>query len=145
MNVLFIFAWAYAAMIALAFAESYVEGRNAWDKGKCGWKFSIFGIKITGYHFFLYVILLPFLFAMPLVVYGPDKKLAGILLSAYLSGMVVEDFFWYIVNPKVKFREFWSPFSDYYPWIRYKGKKIVPALYVVALVLAFLSWILLWR
>ena len=38
MQVFWIFAVVWAAMIAHSFWESSVEGRNAWDKNKYGWK-----------------------------------------------------------------------------------------------------------
>ena len=41
MNILLIFIWIYAAMIAMSFWESYVEKRNAWNRGKLGWKIRI--------------------------------------------------------------------------------------------------------
>jgi len=93
MNVLLIFAWIYAAMIALSFVEAYVEGRNPWDKRKVGWKLKFGKFVFSGYHFFLFVIMLPLFFTLPLVIYGWDTKLFGILASAYFSGLVIEDFF----------------------------------------------------
>jgi len=56
-----------------------------------------------------------------------------------------KDLGWYIVNPVVKFKELWSPFSDYYPWIKIGGKKILPAMYPIGVIIALLSWYFLWR
>jgi hypothetical protein len=145
MSVILIFVWIYAAMIALSFVESYVEGRNAWDKKKYGPKISIGKLKFTGYHFFLFGIMLPLFITLPLIIAGWNKELFGILLSAYFSGIVVEDLSWYIVNPVVKFKELFSNFSDYYPWIKINGKKIIPAGYILWLALAVSSWVFLWR
>ena len=145
MKILIIFIWIYGAMIALAFSESFVEGRNVWDKGKVGWKIKIGKFKFTGYHFFMFVIMLPLLLFLPLVIYGWDTRLFGIIVSAYFSGLVVEDIFWYIVNPVVKFRELYSNFSNYYPWIKMRNRKIIPLGYVLWIGLAVLSWLLLWR
>lgn len=146
MKTLVIFIWIYAAMIAMSFWEAYVEGRNAWDKGKAGWKLRIGkGFVISAYQFYIAVIMLPLLISLPLVVNGWNTKLFGILASAYLSGLVIEDFFWYVVNPKVKLREFWSSFSDYYPWIRIRGKKVIPWGYLLGILLAVLSWWFLWK
>jgi hypothetical protein len=146
MNVLLIFIWVYAAMIAMAFWEAYVEGRNAWAKHKLGWKIKIGNtFELTAYHFYVFYVMWPLLLSLPLVIYGWDTKLFGILLSAYFSGMIVEDFCWYLFNPVVKFREFWSSFSDYYPWIKIGRKKIIPFFYVVMLVVSLISWYFLWR
>ena len=133
-------------MISLSFVEAYVEGRNPWDKRKVGWKLKLpGGYVFSGYHFFLFVILLPFLLTLPLVIYGWNKRLFGILLSAYLTGIIIEDFVYFIVNPVVKFREFWSSFTDFYPWIKLKGRKIIPSMYIAAGIMAILSWYFLWK
>ena len=146
MNILLIFILVYAGFIAMSFWESSVEGRNAWDKGKYGWKIKIGKyVILTKYHFFLTYVMLPSFLALPLVTYGWDIRLFGVLLSAASSGIVIEDFFWYVLNPKVKFKEFFSSFSDYYPWIKINGRKIIPRFYILSILIAFLSWYFLWR
>lgn len=132
-------------MIATSFWESYSEGRNAWAKGKVGWKFKIGDYLFHGYHFYVFWIMFPVLLTLPLIIYGWDTKLFGILVSAYFSGMVIEDFGWYVVNPKVKIREFWTKFSDYYPWIKIKNKKIIPLGYILGILITILSWIFIWK
>jgi hypothetical protein len=145
MNVILIFAWVCVAMIAMSFWESYAEQRNAWDKGKAGWKIRFGKFKFTGYHFYLWYVMMPLLISLPLVVYGFDLKLFGILVSAYFIGNVIEDFMWYVVNPKVKFKEFYGKFSDYYPWIRIGSKKIIPLGYLTGILISVASWYFLWR
>ncbi len=133
-------------MLAMAFWEAYAEGRNAWNTGKHGWVLRISkNTTLPAYHFYLLCVMLPLLLTLPLVVGGWDTKLFGVLVSAFFVGMVVEDFFWYVVNPVVKFREFFSEFSDYYPWIRINGRKIVPVGYVINILIAIASWYFLWR
>jgi hypothetical protein len=133
-------------MIATSFWEAYVEGRNCWDKKKLGWKLKIGKhFVLPAYHFYLFVIMWPLLLSLPLVIYGWNTKLFGILFSAYLLGATIEDIGWYVVNPKVKFKEFFTSFSDYFPWIKINGKKIIPVNYVVSFILALLSWYFLWR
>ncbi|MFW6230734.1 MAG: hypothetical protein ACOC32_01790 [Nanoarchaeota archaeon] len=145
MNTFLIFVWIYAAMIAMAFWEAYVEGRNSWAKKKLGWKF-VFGksFVVTGYHFFLFAVMFPLLLSLPLLITGWDIRLFGMLVSAYFSGMILEDFMWYVVNPEVKLKEFWTSFSDYYPWIRIGKKKIVPFGYLLNIGVAVLFWYLFW-
>ena len=146
MNTILIFIWIYGAMIALSFIEAYVEGRNPWDKRKVGWKLTLpGGYKFSGYHFFLFLVMLPLFLTLPLVIYGWNKELFGILLSAFFSGIVIEDFVYFIVNPVVKFKEFFSEFTDFYPWIKIRGKKIIPVGYIIGITLAILSWYFLWR
>ncbi|NTV24188.1 MAG: hypothetical protein HGA85_07530 [Nanoarchaeota archaeon] len=145
MNILLIFIWVYAAMISASFWEAYSEGRNCWDKGKIGWKLKLGKYTFTGYHFFLFFMMFPILLSLPLVIYGWDTRLFGILLSAYLTGLVVEDFFWFIVNPAIRFKEDFSPkFASYYPWIKI-WRINIPSGYPLLVFFAFLSWAFLWR
>lgn len=144
MNTLLIFVWVYLAMIATSFWESAVEGRNAWHKGKHGWKVRLGSyVILNSYHFFLFVVMWPLLLTLPFVVYGWNLELFGILASAYFSGLVLEDLMWFIVNPVVKFSELNPKFANYYPWIII-GRFRLPLFYVLSLVLAFLSWLFLW-
>jgi len=146
MNTVYIFVWIWAAMIALSFVEGYVEGRNPWHHRKLGWKIKLpKGYLYPAYHFYLFVIMLPLLITLPLVINGWDLELFGILMSAYFSGLIIEDFCYFIVNPAVKFSEFWTEFTDYYPWIKIKGKKIIPQGYVWGVLASLASWYFLWR
>jgi len=145
MNVLLIFAWVYSAMVAWAFAESSFEGRNSWDKGKVGFRIKIGKFVISRYHFFAFFITFPMLIGLPLIIYGWITELFGMLLSAYLTSLIIEDFVWYLVNPVVKTKEFWTSFSDYYPWIKIGKKKIIPWGYIMYLILALSVWWFLWR
>src|SRR3989338_2160033 len=110
MQVFLIFLTVWIAMIAHAFWESSAEGPNAWGKNMYGWKWKIAkNLSLTRYHFWLFVVYLPLLIiVLPLVVNGWNVKLFGILASAYFSGMVIEDFFWFVVNTELKFKEAWN-------------------------------------
>ena len=146
MNTLLIFIWIYAAMIAMSFWEAYVEGRNPWDKRKLSWKIKLGeNFVLPAYHFYVFGVMWPLLLTLPFIIYGWDTKLFGIIVSAYFSGMVIEDYGWFVVNPAVKLREFWTDFSDYYPWLKIKGNKIIPSGYILGIVVAVLSWYFLWR
>jgi hypothetical protein len=140
-----IFACIWVACIASGFWESYVEGRNAWDKGKLGWKIQIGPVLLTGYHFYLFGIMYPVLLALPFAITGWNERLFGIIVSAYAIGLILEDFTWYVVNPAVKFSEWFTSFSDYYPWITIRKRKIIPAGYIVGLLIALASWFFLWK
>ncbi len=145
MNTVLIFIWIWGAMIATSFWEAYAEGRNAWDKGKCGWKFNI-GKKfvLTGYHFFLFYVMWPLLLTLPFIMFGWDTRLFGVVVSAFASGAVIEDFMWYVVNPEVKLRELNTDFASYYPRVKIGSIKI-PIMYFVGIGVAVLSWLLLWK
>jgi len=106
-NNFLILIYVWLAFIAMAFWESSCEGRNAWDRGKVGWKIRIGKyVVLTRYHFWLNIMVILFLL-LPIIVYGFNLKLFGVLLSAYFSGFVVEDFFWYVFNPVV------NPLKDF--------------------------------
>ncbi|MBI2148215.1 hypothetical protein HYU23_00900 [Candidatus Woesearchaeota archaeon] len=142
MQTMLIFSIIWAAMIAHSFWEASVEGRNAWDKNKYGWKIRFAkNLSLTRYHFWLFFIYLPLIIIiLPLAIAGFSLKLLGILLSAYFSGMVIEDFFWFVVNTEIKFKEAWNPkFANYYPWIVI-GKFRIPLLYVIGIILAIVFW-----
>ena len=145
MTTLLIFIWIYLAMIAMSFWESSVEGRNSFQKGKHGWKLKLGKYYFARYHFYVFVVMWPLLLTLSFVIYGFDLKLFGIIISAYFSGLILEDFMWYVVNPVVKFKEFYTNFSDYYPWIKINNKKIIPLGYLVCMIIALFSWYFLWR
>lgn len=145
MKTLIIFIWIYAAMIATSYWEAYVEGKNAWDKGKLGWKLRIGNFTfLTAYHFSLFWMMWPLLLTLPLIIYGWDARLFGILLSAYFSGLILEDFMWYVVHPEVKMSDFIGDFANYYPRVSL-GKIKIPISYFVGLLATLLSWYFLWR
>src|SRR3989344_845186 len=97
-----VFTLVWGAMIATGFWESYVEGRNPWDKGKLGWKIRIGSFVLTGYHFYLFWVMFPLLLAIPFVFTGWNPKLFGVLVSAYATGVILEDLTWYLVYPVVQ-------------------------------------------
>ncbi len=132
-------------MIANSFWEAYVEGRNPWDKRKLGWKITMRGFTLPAYHFYLFFVMYPLLITLPFIIFGWNTRYFGIVLSAFLSGLVIEDFGWFVVNPVVELREFYTPFSDYYPWFKIGGRKIVPLGYLFGIFGALLSWYFLWR
>ena len=144
MKTLLIFLAVYIAMIAMSFWESSVEGRNAGNRKKHGWRIKFLGRTITRYHFFLFVVMFPALLSLPLIVSGWSTKLFGILLTAYLSGMVIEDFVWFLVNPVVKFSEWGPKLVNYYSWIKI-GKVNIPVFYIINLLLCVIIWYFLWR
>lgn len=132
-------------MIANGFWEAYVEGKHAWDKGKLGWKIKTKKhVWLTAYHFWLFVVMWPLLLTLPLVIFGFDLKLFGILLSAYFSGLMIEDLTWFVVNPVFNFKDFNSKNVKWYPWLKIKQFEI-PLSYIICALIVLLSWYFLWR
>ena len=145
MKILLIFIWIYGAMIATAFWEAYVEGRNAWDRGKLGWKLKIGKYTVlTAYHFSIFGVMWPLLLTLPFIIFYWDTKMFGVVLSAFFSGTVIEDFTWYLVNPVVKVSELSTDFANYYPRVSI-GKYKIPLNYFIGIGLALLSWLFFWK
>lgn len=139
-----VFALVWLAMIATGFWESRVEGKKAWDKGKLGWKFRYERrVLLTEYHFWLFLVMVPAFLAIPLVL-NYSKELLGIMLSAYFSGLVIEDFTWFVVNPVFPFKNFDPNHAKWHIWFKYRGIAI-PVSYVIGILLAVASWFFLWR
>ena len=145
MVVLTVFGFIWGAMIAAGIWESCAEGRYIWGQKTLGWRIPLGKYHFTEYHFFLFIVMLPLLFLLPLALSGWNIRLIGIMISAVSSGYVLEDITWYISNPKVKMKEFFSSFSDHYPWFKIGKRKIIPIGYVLGIVIALLSWYLIWR
>jgi hypothetical protein len=144
MNELLIFIWIYAAMIATSFWEAYVEGKNPWDQGKLGWKIRIGNYTVlTAYHFFLFYVTFPLLLTLPFIVSGFNMHLLGIIISAYVSGLILEDFFWFVVNPTFHIKNWNSQNVTWYPWLKL-GKFQIPTMYIVSLLIAIASWYFIW-
>ena len=143
-NPVLIFTVVWLAMIANSHWEAYVEGDKAWDKGKLGWKLRIGKYVLSAYHFYLFFVMWPMLLSLPLIIYGWNLELFGILLSAYISGLVVEDFFWFVVNPKIKLGDFNSNKVRYYPWVKLHFFEI-PLGYVLGIISSVVIWLLIWR
>jgi hypothetical protein len=61
-----------------------------------------------------------------------------------MIGLAIEDFMWFVVNPAVKFSQFNPEYANYYPWLKI-GKFKIPAVYIVEILVATLSWYFLWR
>jgi hypothetical protein len=73
-----------------------------------------------------------------------EHRAFGILVSAYFTGTILEDFLFFVVNPKINFRkDFNSKFVYYYPWLKI-GKFEVPLFYFAWTAIALLSWRFLW-
>lgn len=130
--------------IALAFAEGYVEGKYGWAARSYGWKLNIFKRKLTAYHFWMWIILLPMVLMLPIVVYGFNYKLFWILTSSYFLGAVVNDFAWYVVNPKVKLKDLNPKFAKWYNWWNIFGFKI-PDFYIYYPLIFMVIWTVLVR
>ena len=144
MKTLLIFIIIYTSMIATSIWESKIEQDKPWDKGKTGWKIKIRNKTIlTSYHFWLFFITFPLLLSLPWIISGFNKPLFGILVSAYFSGLMIEDFFWFVVNPKFRIKNFNSNTATWYPWVKI-WKFEIPIYYLFGVLISLLSWFFIW-
>ena len=144
MNEILITLYVIIIFIALAFAEGYQEGRYGWAARSYGWRMKFFKRILTAYHFWMWVILIPLAIMLPLFIYDFNIKIFGALLVGYFLGSVVNDFAWYIVNPKVTLKDFNPKFANWYNWWAIFGFKI-PDFYIFYPIIALVLWLLLVR
>src|SRR3989344_3965692 len=107
MNAVLILIYILLIFVSIAFWEAYIEGKNGWASKSVGWRMKkdLWFIKgITAYHFWAWVIMIPMFLALPLVIYGWNLRLFGILLSGYFFGAILEDFLWFVINPAFPFK-----------------------------------------
>jgi hypothetical protein len=132
--------------IILALWEVQIEGKHGWaanlptwrvDKG---WVLRLMGGRpLTGYHVFLVVFTLSAVH-LPLFFVPWSGRLESLLIGFYGGMVLLEDFFWFVLNPHYGIRSFckgeiWWHRSWWGP---------LPALYwvmgVVSIVLWWVGW-----
>lgn len=133
-----IFLWIILTFLTCSFWEAYAEGENVGASKQCGWVVKIGKYQIKAYHFWLWYISVPMFLALPLFV-NFSWPLVGTILTGFFIGNIIQDFFWYIVNPKYSFRN-WNPKDvSCWPWWGI-GRFKLPYFYWLYFILAFLSW-----
>lgn len=138
MSLFLVFIFIIVAFVATAFWEAYSEGEYGGAIRQVGWRFKLFGYNVNAYHFWLWIVMYPVLLAIPLLV-AYSRQLLGTILAGYFLGMVIEDFLWFIVNPRWPFSDFNSQKVTWYPWLKL-GKFELPFFYLPFIIFAFLSW-----
>lgn len=133
-----IFIWIILAFASCSFWEAYAEGKNVGAKQQCGWRIKIGKWEYKAYHFWLWLVTIPMLLILPLFI-SFSRELLGVIIAGYLIGSVVEDFLWYLVNPKYPFKK-WNPKDvSAWPWLGI-GKFKLPYFYWLYFIGAFLAW-----
>ncbi len=148
-----VFLWILAGFVCMAFWEAYIEGEGPWAAKQVGWEKEISPrFKITAYHFWLYMMIFFFL-TLPLAssridfsdteLLNRNTRLAGVIISGTTIGLMLEDFLWFVINPKWDIRNWNSEYVYWYPWIG-KGRWQVPVGYILLTLIAVISWLFLW-
>jgi hypothetical protein len=141
--------WAYflaliAAAASFALMEIQVEGAGGWAANlptwrlNMGWWARLFpGRPLTGYHLSILVFIaivahLPFAFGLPWTRSGECQALAFVLFF-----WVLEDFFWFVLNPHFGVRKFRK---ECIPWHANAWWWIAPRDYWIAGILGILLY-----
>lgn len=128
--------------VAISFWEAYIERDKGWAKNAGGWRINLKIRELTAYHFWAWLVMIPMFLMLPLFIFGWNKSVFWLLISAYFLGTVLEDFLWFIVNPDFPFKNFNPKNVPWHKWIKI-GKFAIPDFYIPYIIIAILILIFL--
>ena len=132
MNYKIIFIIEILAFISISFWAAAMEGSIG----------GVFGIKtLFGFNadFYIFYLTIP-LFLLMVIVIKPSIKLFGVLATGYLIGIVLEDFFWFVINPYYGIQRFNSRNAFWLlNWINL-GSVEIPLFYIRYMISSFIIW-----
>ncbi len=122
--------------LAVVFAlwEIQIEGKDGWAAKAPCWKIEkkwvvrlMGGKPLTGYYFYMNVMMLSFLH-LTLFFFSWTCQLEALFIGFYLVFLLIDDFLWFVLNPAFGIKNFkpgkiwwhpnwWGPFPDFY-WIQ---------------------------
>ncbi len=130
-----IFGLILLAFFVSAFWEAYIECEYVGASRACDWTFKIGKKTVRGYHVLLWFVTFPLLLSLPLVL-NFSWQLFRFIIAGYLLGSVLQDFMWFVVNPRFPFKD-WNPQkAGWYQWIKI-GKFQLPAFYLPYIIAGF--------
>jgi hypothetical protein len=98
--------------LVLALWEIQIEGKDGWAaelpcwRIETGWLIRLSGGRpITGYHLFMTVFLIAMVH-LPLFFVSWSWRLESLLLGFYVGMVLIEDFFWFVLNPHYGIKSF---------------------------------------
>jgi hypothetical protein len=131
MKYLLIFLIEILALISISFWAAAMEGPIGGIFGQR----ELFGFNADFYIFFITIPL----FLLIVLITKPSVKLFGVLATGFLMGIVLEDFFWFVVNPYYGIQKFNSENAFWLlHWINIGFE--IPLFYIRYLLGAFLAW-----
>jgi len=131
-----IFCLILLAFFVSSFWEAYIEGEFIGASRACDWRIKFGRKEIHGYHILLWGVTFPLLLSLPLVV-NFSWQLLRFIMAGYFVGSVVQDFFWFVVNPRFPFKN-WNPQkANWYLWLKI-GKLQLPAFYLPYIILGLI-------
>jgi hypothetical protein len=119
--------------VILALWEIQIEGKDGWAAKLPGWRIEkgwfvkvTGGRPITGYHLYMTVFLIAIVH-LALFFTPWSWRLECLILAFYIGMVLLEDFFWFVLNPHYGIKSFrkgkipwhkgwWGPLPSFY-WI----------------------------
>jgi hypothetical protein len=132
--------------VILALWEIQIEGKDGWAAKSPGWRIEkgwavklAGGRPITGYHVFMTLFILGMVHLTLFFVPWSWRR-ESLLIGFYLGMLLLEDFFWFVLNPYYGIKNFrkgniwwhknwWGPVPSFY-WV----------LLVAVIVFFYLGW-----
>lgn len=125
---------AFMAMSAMAVA---MEGQTGGVFGER----MLFGFSAD---FWILRVMVP-LFLLPvIIVAGLESRIVGTLAIAYVIGSVVEDFFWFVVNPYYGLGKWNSTDATWPNWIKI-GPFELPLFYLISFAVTLILWFVFFK
>jgi len=132
MNYKLIFIIEILAFISISFWAAAMEGPIG---GVFGIR-TLFGLNAD---FYIFMVMVPLFLLIPIII-KPEIKLFGVLTTGYLVGIILEDFFWFVLNPYYGIQKFNSNYAVWLlHWVKI-GNIEIPLFYIRYLLGAFLVW-----
>ena len=82
---------------------------------------------------------IPLFLILIMIVKGFNSELFGTLLCGDFIGMMLEDFFWFVINPSFGLGKFNSTYATWLLWLKTDYFEI-PFLYIICTAIAVISW-----
>ena len=125
------------AFISISFWAALMEGPTGGVFGVRAFNFLGFEMNAD---FFIFCTTVPLFILITFIMAGPDVKLFGTLATGYCIGIILEDFFWFVVNPYYGVQKFNSVDAVWLvDWIKF-GDFEVRFFYLKNIVGAILLW-----
>jgi hypothetical protein len=99
-------------------------------------KNTIYGLSAD---FWIFTITIPLFLLIAIIVHGFESKFFGVLLIGYFIGTILEDFFWFVVNPSFGVTKFNSEYATWLKWSDF-GFFELPTSYIYNFLLALVCW-----
>lgn len=125
------------AFISISFMAVAMEG----SQGGLFFRNTIYGLSAD---FWIFVIMIPLFLSIPIIVHGFESKFFGVLVIGYFVGIILEDFFWFAINPSFGIAKFNSKYATWLRWFDF-GFFELPDSYIYNLFLAIISWFIFVR